>query len=141
MGLLDDTARSLIPDFGADPKKQYRWRLRMALVVCITFLGLNTVTLLAFGGVPTIFAGFATTESVQQLASDLNRKLDTVAEDRKRERARNIDKDVLDLRTKHCDAKSVEARQLYWSKISELVQEYATLTGKTYPLPSCADLR
>lgn len=119
----------LVPDHTADPEVQYRYQLRLGLTVSIIVLWVASVTVTAFGIVPAWSQGFA-------LATDVK----SVVQEIRANRAQTIDNQLLDLRIKHCEAKDDTARQLYWSKIAPLMQEYQELTKRPYPLPACSDL-
>lgn len=118
----------LIPTTNHSPQAQFWWRVRVAGVVCTTFMGLVGVTMAAFGAMPG-FEGFAKAGDLQSVVIEIRRN-----------RAANLDGLILELRIKHCKGASDEARQLYWSKISPLMVEYRILTGQAYVLPACADL-
>lgn len=120
--------QALIPTTDHSPKQQYQWRLRVGLVLCATFTGLVSVTLLAFGLLPG-FAGFAQAGELQAVVKEVRAG-----------RAQALDAQILDMRIRQCAASSSEAKQLYWSKIAPLTIEYQNVTGKTYPLPACSDL-
>lgn len=119
----------LVPDHTADPEVQYRYQLRLGLTVSVIALWIAAVTVTAFGIVPAWSQGFALTADVKQVVNEIRQN-----------RAQTVDSQLLDLRIKHCEAKDDTARQLYWSKIAPLMQEYQVLTGRPYPLPACADL-
>lgn len=119
----------LVPDHTADPEVQYRYQLRLGLTVSVVVLWILSVTITAFGIVPAWSQGFALQVDVKQVVNEIRAN-----------RAQTIDNQLLDLRIKHCEAKDDTARQLYWSKIAPLLQEYQQLTGRPYPLPACADL-
>lgn len=120
---------SLVPSPDAHPRIQYRWRLRVGLVLCGTFAGLCVTTVLAFGLFPLVFTGFAHAGDIQQLNSRMDKS-----------DARYIDQQLFELRKGHCRAPTEESRQLYWARMSPLLSEYQQLTGRTYILPACADL-
>lgn len=119
----------LVPTHTADPEVQYRYQLRLGLTMSIVVLWLVGVTINAFGLFPSWSQGFALQTDVKQVVTEIRQN-----------RAQTIDNQLLDLRIKHCQAKDDMARQLYWSKIAPLMQEYQQLTGRPYPLPACADL-
>jgi len=127
--LVTKGVSALIPPHDATPEEHYNWRLRIGLSVCFLFAALSAVTVFAFGLVPGV-AGFAR-------ATDLN----TVIGEIRQNRVGELDNRILELRIKHCDAKTDEAKQLYWAKIQSLVSEWRGLTGlPNYQLPACADL-
>ena len=126
--LLTRLLEFIIPPVDAERSKQYGWRVRIAIMTCITFLGLIASIALAFGLVPG-FAGFATEATIAQVSEQLMEN-----------RTAQIESELLELRIKHCQAKSDEAKQLYWSRISSLMIRYQQLTTRVYALPACSDL-
>ena len=125
----------LVPDHTADPEVQYRYQLRLGLtmsIVVASVLGLGAITAAAFGLTPWS-QGFARQADVQTNQSAIVKEI-------RQNRAQSVDASLLDLRIKHCQAKDDTSRQLYWSRIAALMQEYQRLTGQTWPLPSCSDL-
>jgi hypothetical protein len=121
-------ARLLLPPQDHNPRKQFLYQLRVGIVVCFTFMGLVGITLAAFGVTP-VFDGFAKSDDLKNVVSEIRQN-----------RTTNVDSQLLELRIKHCDAKSSEAKRLYWSKIEQLLAEYFTLTGRQYQVPACTDL-
>ena len=119
----------LVPPHTADPEKQYRFLLRVGLTLSTLSLGLIAVTVTAFGWVPAWSQGFAMAIDVKGVVQEIREN-----------RAQSIDNQILELRIKHCKAGTDEARQLYWGKISPLMDEYQRLTGSLYRLPACTDL-
>jgi len=127
--LIAKGAAALIPPLHSTPEQQYNWRLRIGLSVCFLFPALGAVTAGAFGLIPGV-VGFAR-------ASDLS----TVVSEIRQNRTGDLDNRILDLRIKHCDAKSDEAKQLYWAKINALITEWRAITGlPAYQMPDCKDL-
>jgi hypothetical protein len=136
MGMLDSAAevvakaaKSLVPPPDSEHSANYRWRWSIFLVSSSSFIGVCAITVLAFGLTPNVFGGFARASDVQA----------NLAEQRTHW-SYDADKNILDLRIKHCNATTPEAKQLYWSKISELLVRYQQLTGHPYTLPQCSDL-
>ena len=119
----------LVPPDTADPRQQYRYQLRVGITLTGMLVGLTAVTVTAFGWVPAWSQGFAHTQDVQGLVTEIRQN-----------RAQSIDNQLLELRIKHCKATTDESKQLYWAKIAPLMGEYQQLTGRAYQLPACADL-
>lgn len=136
----------LIPDQNAPARVQYLWRLRVGYVVCGLFFSVILMFLLAFGLVAwTGFEGFARASELTVLAkaSDvdaLRTQHDTELALAKKDRIATLDTRIIDLQVRHCQAKTTEGRQLYWSKIAPRMDEFTTLSGHPYPLPDCKDL-
>lgn len=126
--LLISLFRNIVPPINSAEDIQYAWRVRIALVSCAAFVGVLTITAIAFGYAPGV-SGFAR-------VSDL----DTVISEIKINRIDTIEAQILDLRIKHCKATTTEAKQLYWDKISHLMLRYERLTDKVFTLPACTDL-
>jgi len=120
---------ALIPPNEATPEQQYNWRLRIGIAVCLLFPMFVAGVAGAYGLVPGI-AGFARATDLASVVSEIRQN-----------RLGELDNRILDLRIKHCDAKTDEAKQLYWAKINALISEWRALTGlPAYQLPNCTDL-
>ena len=128
LDLLADVAKTLVPPPDSDHNANLRWRWSVAIVSSVSLIGVIGISMAAFGLAPG-FDGFAKAADLKQ----------SVAEQRIHWTF-DADSRLLDLRIKHCEAKTPEAKQLYWGKISELLIRYQQLSGRTYNLPSCADL-
>lgn len=129
MDLLATLFGFLIPPPNSTHEEQYGWRVRVGVMLLITIVGLSIVTAFAFGW-PIPGTGFARAEEMHNVVAEIREN-----------RATQIDGQILELRIKHCASKTDEARQLYWSKIAQLLNEYQNITGHTLAaLPSCADL-
>ena len=132
MGLGDmitSIVSALIPPHDATPEEHYGWRLRMGLCVIFLFSYLGMATAFAFGIVPGV-SGFARASDLSKVVSEIRRN-----------RQGDLENRILDLRIKHCDAKTDEAKQLYWSRLNELIDGWRGLTQlPSYPLPACTDL-
>lgn len=118
----------LVPTLEASSEVQYAWRWRIALVSCAAFCWCLGATLVAFGMTPG-FQGFAKAGDLQAVVGELRQN-----------RATDVDNQLLELRIRHCKATTDEAKQLYWSKIKPLLDEYQRLTGRGYVIPYCTDL-
>lgn len=121
--------RWIVPPPDSDTAANHSWRWRIATFTAMSFFGVVTMAILAFGVVPTVFAGFASSLSLQ----------DSVTEQRQHW-VYQLDKQILDYRINQCHASTPEARQLYYSKMQWLMEEYQKLTHQSYNLPACADL-
>lgn len=119
----------LVPLHNADSETQFRYQLRLGLTVSVIIIWLIGVTVDAFGLLPGWSQGFALATDVQKVVTEIRQN-----------RVQTIDNQVLELRLKHCQAKSDEARQLYWAKIAALQTEYQVLTVRAYLMPRCEDL-
>jgi hypothetical protein len=119
----------LIPHERTTERGMFKWRARMAITLVATSLVACSTAALAFGKVPWLFSGFASTQDVQQISQRVDR-IDQ----------RLLESNILDLRIRQCAASTTEARQLYASRLQPLLIEYISLTGKNYPLPACSDL-
>jgi hypothetical protein len=128
--LMQAIWRLVVPSFDATPAQQWWWQVRVGCVVCFLFGAVTLLPFVAVGAVP-LFSGFATSMQLQQLAIE-----------RRRDRAEEIDHDLLDLRSNHCAVlHDREKQNLYWSRIKPLMDRYYELTGRVYPLPNCSELQ
>jgi hypothetical protein len=119
----------IVPPPDSDAAANHGWRWRIATFTAMSFFGVVTITVLAFGVIPQVFAGFASSTALQ----------DSVTEQRQHW-VYVMDKQILDYRIQQCNATTAEAKQLYYSKLQWLVQEYQRLTRQPYALPACSDL-
>jgi hypothetical protein len=127
--IIEGTLKIIAPPDDAHPEAQYAWRVRVALVAC-SGLGLALIQgVLSLGVLPAVYPGFAKATDLASMVNEIRQN-----------RLANVDGQLLDLRIKHCEAKSPEAKQLYWTKISQGMEEYQRLTGHPYNLPACSDL-
>lgn len=126
---IPNVLRWIVPPPDSDIAANHSWRWRIATFTAMSFFGVVIMAILAFGVVPNVFAGFASSLSLQ----------DSVAEQRQHW-VYQLDKQILDYRINQCHASTPEARQLYYSKMQWLMEEYQKLTRQSYNLPACADL-
>jgi hypothetical protein len=119
----------IVPPPDADIAANHNWRWRIATFTALSFFGVIAITGLAFGVVPSVFPGFASAVALQ----------DSVSEQRQHW-VYQLDKQILDYRIQQCHAGTPEAKQLYFSKMQWLMEEYQRLTRQVYILPACGDL-
>jgi hypothetical protein len=119
----------IVPPPDADVAANHGWRWRIATFTAASFMGVLTITILAFGLVPAVFAGFASSLALQ----------DSVNEQRQHW-VYQLDTQILSYRVQQCHATTPEARQLYFARMQWLMEEYQRLTKQAYPLPACTDL-
>lgn len=119
----------IVPPPDSDHAANQSWRWRIATFTAASFLGVLSITVLAFGFVPFVFAGFASSTALE----------DSVKEQREHW-VYQLDKQILDYRINQCHASTPEARQLYYSKMQFLMEEYERMTKQNYVLPACSDL-
>ena len=127
--LMSNMLRWIVPPPDADIVANMGWRWRIAVFTASSFFGVIALALLAFGLVPIAFSGFASTYALEG----------SVAEQRQHW-VYQLDKQVLDYRIDQCHASTPEARQLYFSKMQWLLEEYQRINKQPYALPACADL-
>lgn len=129
MEFFTNMLKWIVPPPDSDIAANHGWRWRIAAFTAMSFFGVIVMAVLAFGVVPQVFAGFASSLALQ----------DSVAEQRQHW-VYQLDKQILDYRINQCHAATPEARQLYYSKMQWLMEEYQKLTRQAYPLPACSDL-
>jgi hypothetical protein len=112
-------AGGFVPGPESPAEKQYFWRLRIGVAVCILFFGMVVFAAASLGAVPAIFPGFARNDAVQSLAET------------------TLSQQLLQLRTAQCKATTSEARQLYFRLMTEALTQYMALTGKSWSVPPC----
>lgn len=119
----------IVPPPDADVAANHGWRWRIATFTAMSFFGVVTMAVLAFGVVPQVFAGFASSVALQESTSE-----------QRQHWMYQLDKQILDYRINQCHASTLEARQLYYSKLLWLTEEYQKITRQSYPMPLCSDL-
>jgi hypothetical protein len=127
--LIPTMLKWIVPPPDADIAANHGWRWRIATFTAASFVGVCMITVLAFGWVPAVFAGFASSGALQ----------DSVNEQRQHW-VYQLDTQILGYRIQQCHATTTEARALYFSKMQWLMEEYQRLTKQAYPLPSCGDV-
>jgi hypothetical protein len=127
--IIPNMIKWIVPPPDSDAAANHGWRWRIATFTAMSFFGVIAITILAFGLIPNVFAGFASSLELQN----------NVAEQRQHW-VYQLDKQILDYRIQQCHATTPEARQLYYSKMQWLMEEYQKLVRQNYFLPSCADL-
>jgi len=138
-----------------DKDAMWKWMKAMAAAVGVWSLVVAVVTVLSFGFAAPYFSGFALaselaayakTADVQVISAAVKTQkdsLDTIIVNQKRSRIRDLDAQILNVRTRQCqeDTGNKRANAYAWDKIRELESEYEDLNGgKEYLLPSCDQL-
>jgi hypothetical protein len=118
----------IVPPPDSDHAANTSWRWRIAVFTAASFFGVVIMALLAFGLLP-VFSGFASASALEA----------TITEQRQHW-VYQLDKQILDYRINQCHATTTEAKQLYFSKMEWLMEEYQKMTKSAYILPACADL-
>ena len=119
----------IVPPPDSDIGASHGWRIRIATFTAMSFFGVIVMAILAFGMVPVVFAGFASSMALENSVTE-----------QRQHWVYQLDKQILDYRIQQCHASTPEARQLYYSKMEWLMQEYQKLTRQPYQLPACGDL-
>jgi hypothetical protein len=127
--LMGSMLNWIIPPPDADRAANVSWRWRVAIFTALSFFGVICLAVLSFGFIPLAFSGFATATALEA----------TVTEQRQHW-VYQLDKQVLDYRIDQCHAPTPEARQLYFSKMQWLLEEYQRINRQAYVLPTCAEL-
>lgn len=120
--------QALVPPPDASPGEHYGWRVRVGVTLFVTVIGLTLLAAYAFGIIPGA-EGFAHEQEVTSVVGEIRKN-----------RADEIDSQILNLREKDCHATTDEARQLYFGKLNDLMITYQRLTGGVYNLPACSEL-
>jgi hypothetical protein len=119
----------IVPPPDSDIAANHSWRWRIATFTAMSFIGVILMAVLAFGFVPQVFAGFASSMALQESVAEQRQHWVYV-----------MDKQILDYRISQCHAATEEARALYFSRMQWLIQEYQRLTKQSYVLPACTDV-
>jgi hypothetical protein len=128
LDFISSTLNWIVPPPDADHAANLGWRWRIAIFTALSFFGVVIMALLAFGVLP-IFSGFASADSLQASISE-----------QRQHWVYEIDKQILDYRIDECHAATAEAKQLYFSKLQYLTEEYFRMTKQQYVLPPCGDI-
>lgn len=111
--------------------------------VAVAYTALSAVallSLLAFGGVPAVFGGFAHASRLNRIAVELNAHVAQIATADNRHWANQTASSLLRMDQARCVLPRGPFRSLYDQLIQKRMSEYYTLTGHSYPLPRCSDL-
>src|SRR6266436_9350471 len=110
---IENMLKWIVPPPDSDIAANHGWRWRIAAFTAASFFGVIIIAVLAFGIVPQVFAGFASSTALQDSVTEQQRHWVYV-----------LDKQILDYRIQQCHAGTPEAKQLYYSKIQWLMEEY-----------------
>lgn len=137
----------LPPKSGSDPSAVYRWRMSIYLAVMLLIVSTGFQAAWSWGWIPGL-SGFAT------ISGEASREISTFVEIGNLKTAQKqieqkidnisisiLEQTILDLRIKQCRATNSEARIYIQEKLSERLREYQRLTGQTYQLPDCEQVR
>lgn len=133
----------LLPDDENDPRSVKRYRLRVTLVACTTFL------LVVFGVLPAMTVGLPRIGSIAWAAEVDDKIAKAIEPVLTEQRAQGevlkeirIDQLATKLRELHavrCAADGTGRARLDW-EIEAAQRKYVNLAGYRYPLPACKDL-
>lgn len=124
----------LVPPHDATPAAVFRWRTWVAVILMANSVSIVVVTVLAFGGAPLVFGGFARSETLE----NVTQKIANVRTDQ-------LDAKILETRTRQCSAilsKNEPALQFATQRLQEQLRAWLNLRPdqKEYRLPACEEL-
>jgi hypothetical protein len=141
----------LLPTDESNPGSVRRYRLRVTLVACASFLTLTFLVLPAMTiGLPRIGSvawGSEVDDKIEQAIAPVNAQLveikaqlDRGQEVQKRILQGQLASQLRDLHRLECTTTDEMTRSRMERDIEDAQQEYRTLAGERYPLPACKDL-
>jgi hypothetical protein len=143
--------RLFVPPHEASARAVLFWRWRIAIFLCTTFV-LSALYFaeshLAIPYIDPLVHASAldrlVTENKQELKaveqqelSDHDQTIDEIHETR----AAAIEAEIATLRPEQCKTTSAEAKQLYWERISHLMEAYQQLVNRPYALAPCPEIQ
>ena len=124
---------AVIPPHDAEPSQHFWWRVRIAAVACMSFLGLSSFVVLAYGDVPALQSvAFVTVNDFSKLQTTVAQIQDT----QKLMFVNQLGSDIRDLRSRQCAASDGLKAELD-QELGRDLEEYQRRTGETYPLLPC----
>ena len=125
----------------------HAWKLRVGLSLSGAIVAILFLAVAIFGLYPPTFPPPLHAQDLAATSDKLRAQIGAVRQDVSEGarlnatwRVSQIDAALLDVRAKHCKAKTDEGRRLYWNSISSMLAEYQNITGRSYALPACSDL-
>ena len=150
MGMIDAAAKlttfaaALVPPATSTPKAQYQWRLRVGVLCCSMFCAWVYIGAGILGYVPSLVARAGDIAEIDGKLKLVALQVQSVADDGKRTRLSMLTPQILDMQIRYCAAHGrtgqVTVRSLYRQQIDELLDEYLSLKGQPFRLPSCGEL-
>ena len=143
--------RLVIPEPGADPVKDYRWRLTIAGLVLTNSFGTVLAVLLALGAIPVVSHGFASADAmvvVQKQWAETQQKnqqqFDAL-------QTSQLDTKIMDTLTRQCGAIKAKSMgntdpnldsvvRFMTERLNEELDTFYNLAGHQYRLPGCEEL-
>lgn len=80
-------------------------------------------------------------EAVEQKIDSVETKLDEVSEVVTSGRISDLDKALIEYRTRQCTASTAESRRYWAGQVSVVLRDYETLTGQQARVPSCDEVQ
>ena len=98
-------------------------------VAWVAFVSFHIAWVCGWLAVVGLAAPFADAQSVQQAVQGI-----------REDRIERLDSQILLIRTSQCKATTTEAREMYYSRLVELIEKYRVLSGKEPRVPGCGEL-
>lgn len=108
--------------------RQWRWTVFYAL--CLIFSVL-TVQVAASWGLTPLYSGYASRVEVQREFSGIKGQISRIE-------VRQLEQTLLDTRSRQCTATD---KRFITERFNELLREYFVLTGQSWRIPDCDELR
>lgn len=126
VGAVKDFLVGILPPEPGDQNGTTRWHwavwMKLWLLIVFAFWSLDLVP---------GFPGLARAEDVKQLSADIRET-----------RGELLSSNIFELRVKQCSPDTTTAlRQAYGEQLGRLLRSYRELTGTSYELPACEDVR
>lgn len=138
------TALALIPPVTASPKAQYQWRVRVGVVLAMLFMGASYLAAGIAGLVPSVVAKASDIAEIDTKLRAVAQQVQALADDGKRMRLSMLGPQIIEMQSRYCEtignARAGGPRALYRAQLDALLDEYQSLKGQAFRLPSCAEL-
>lgn len=122
-----------------------------AVAAYLALAGVVVGTVLAFGGIPLVFGGFAKANRVNRIAIELNERVarlakqtdnnyQTIQTEQRAHWAEETAANMLTLDAEKCHIPTLSGRLQYDKELQHEMLSYYKDTGAWYPLPTCRNL-
>lgn len=123
---MNDFISSVLPPKSGDADGTYRWQWAVFMKLWL-LIGFAVWALDLVPGFP----GLAKASDVDALASQISQS-----------RVESLETSIFNMRIKQCATDIPPAvRQVYSEQVSKMLHTYHALTGVSYPLPDCGEVR
>lgn len=146
MGLIKDFLALVVPPPEEhDPTGPYvrRWRWAIFGALCTVTSALAIQMSLAWGAIPIVFSGFASSQQIRELRDGQDEIVHAVKNLAKETSEIVIGNQIDNLRIMECDARKsgkLDLARAFASRITDKQRDYRRVMGSDRPLRSCEDV-